>query len=115
LKKITIFSALAAFAFAGQFDGTYSIKKGDIKVADSQGNVAFRLLTAGGSSIPAVCDLSGIASLQTKTIALYQTDSDTGVCSVMLDFSQMGQLRVKSKGCQMFCTDRSSFDGEYKK
>lgn len=115
MKKITIFSALAVFVFAGQFDGTYSTKKGDVKIVDSQGIVQFRLLSIGTSSMSSVCELSGAAALQTKTMAIFQAQSDTGICSIMLDFSQAGTLIIKSKNCQMACTDRSGFDGEYKK
>lgn len=114
MKKIILCLALAASVWAGQFEGKYSTKKGDIKISDSTEAVSFLILTAGGSSISAACDLSGIAALQTKTAALFQTNSDMGGCSVMLDFSQTGIVAVKSRGCQMFCTDRSSFDGEYK-
>lgn len=115
MKKITIFLAFTAFVFAGQFDGTYSTKKGDIKIVDSQGIVQFRLMSIGSGSMSSVCELSGAAALQTKNIAIFQAQSDTGVCSVMLDFSQAGTLVVKSKNCQMACTDRSGFDGEYKR
>jgi len=115
LKKIILCLALAASVWAGQFEGKYSTKKGDIRISDSTEAVSFLILAASSSSTSAACDLSGTAVLQSKTLALFQTSSDAGVCSVMLDFSQTGVVAVKSRGCQMFCTDRSSFDGEYKK
>lgn len=114
MKKIILCLALVASVWAGQFDGKYSTKKGDIKISSSAEAVSFLILTAGGSSISAACELSGIAPLQTRTVALFQTNSDMGGCSAMFDFSQIGTVVVKSRGCQMFCTDRSSFDGEYK-
>lgn len=114
MKKI-FFLLLTFGAYLFAFEGVYSTKKGDIRVQDTTGGINFLILTSGGSSIPAACDLDGRAVAVGKYVALFQTNSDMGGCSVMFDFSNPGTLIVKSKGCQMFCTDRSSFDGEYKK
>ncbi len=115
MKKAFLFFALVTSIFAGEFDGTYSTKKGDIKISQFDGLVRFMLLSTGSGSMSSACDISGTAVMQSKTAALFQTASDTGGCAIFLDFSQGGKLNIKSKGCQMFCTDRSGFDGEYKK
>ena len=115
MKKAFLIFAIATGVFAGEFDGTYSTKKGDIKVMQFEGIVNFMLLSVGSGSMSSACDVSGSAVMQSKTAALFQRTSDTGGCAILFDFSQSGKLLVKSKGCQMFCTDRSGFDGEYKK
>ena len=115
IKKLFIFAFAGVSLFAGAFDGTYSSRRADIKITESQGVVQFVLLGAGTGSMSSACDLSGNAMVLSKNTAGFQTRSDTGGCSVVFDFSQAGGLNVKSKGCQMFCTDRSSFDGDYKK
>ncbi len=114
MKKI-FFLLLVFGAYIFAFEGIYSTKKGDIRVQDATGGIKFLILTTGGSNIPAACDLGGNAITVSKYVAAFQTNSDMGTCDIMFDFSQDGKLLVKSKGCQMFCTDRSSFDGEYKK
>ncbi len=114
MKKIFLL-LLALSAYLSAFEGVYSTKKGDIRVQDATGGIKFLILTTGGSNIPAACDLEGSAVTISKYVALFQTTSDMGTCNVMFDFSQDGTMIVKSKGCQMFCTDRSSFDGEYKR
>ncbi len=115
MKKSALFFLLATSLFGGVFDGTYSTKKGDIKIRQNEAYVDFILLAVGSGSMSSACDISGRAVLQSKTVALFQTASDSGGCVAMLDFSNIGSVVIKSRGCQMFCTDRSSFDGEYKK
>jgi hypothetical protein len=112
-KIFLLLFVFGAYLFA--FEGVYSTKKGDIRVQDVSGGIGFLILTTGGSNIPAACDLQGNAVATSKYTAVFQTNSDMGGCSVLFDFSQDGKMLVKSKGCEMFCTDRSSFDGEYKK
>ena len=114
-KNLLLLTVAAVGLFGGAFDGTYSNKRADIKITETQGIVQFLLLGAGSGSMSSACDLSGNAMILSKNTAGFQTRSDTGGCSVVFDFSQAGGLNVKSKGCQMFCTDRSSFDGDYKK
>jgi hypothetical protein len=112
-KIFLLLFIFSAYLFA--FEGVYSTKKGDIRVQDATGGIKFLILTTGGSNIPAACDIEGKAVTISKYTAVFQTASDTGTCDIMFDFSQDGAMIVKSRGCQMFCTDRSSFDGEYKK
>lgn len=115
MKKAFLFFATCALVFAGEFNGTYSTKKGDLKITQFDGIVNFLLLSVGSGSMSSACDISGVAVIQSKSAALFQKPSDTGGCAILFDFSQGGKVLVKSKGCQMFCTDRLSFDGEYKK
>lgn len=115
MKRSVLFFLLAGSLFGGVFDGVYSTKKGDIRIRQNEAYVDFILLASGGGSMSSACDISGRAVLQSQTVAIFQTASDTGGCVAMLDFSNIGSVTLKSRGCQMFCTDRSSFDGEYKR
>ena len=117
MKKIIASLCLAAsiYAAGGQADGIYSSKRINIRVAETQGALQFSLLGAGSGSMSSACDLTGVAIIQSATSAIFKTSSDMGGCTVSFDLSQPGNMIVRSKGCQMFCTDRSSFDGEYKK
>lgn len=115
-KIIAVLSiALSIYAAGGQSDGVYSSKRINIRVAEAQGILQFSLLGAGSGSMSSACDLSGVAIIQSSTSAVFKTSSDMGGCTVSFDMSQPSGMIIRSKGCQMFCTDRSSFDGEYKK
>ena len=46
IKKLFIFAFAGVSLFAGAFDGTYSSKRADIKITESQGVVQFVLLGA---------------------------------------------------------------------
>lgn len=109
-------AAVAITLNAGTLDGIYSTKKINIRVSETQGAMKFSLLGAGSGSMSSACDLSGVALVQSQSMSTFKTSSDMpGGCNVSFDFSNFPTLVVRSKGCQMYCTDRSNFDGEYKK
>ena len=69
IKKLFIFAFAGVSLFAGAFDGTYSSKRADIKITESQGVVQFVLLGAGTGSMSSACDLSGNAMILSKNTA----------------------------------------------
>lgn len=115
MKRAIIFLLCGTFAFAVGISGTYSTKQGSIKVQNSEQGMLFEILTIGNNSRPAVCDLKGIAASKNQSVIAFRTQSDEGICTVVFDFSSPSKLRIRSTKCGQFCSDRSSFDGEYPK